>query len=79
MIGAGMLDGDLVAVLRRSDAQSGEIVVARLDDEITVKRLRRRGATLELVAENPAYAPIAVTGERDFAIEGVVLGVIRRY
>ena len=79
MIGAGMLDGDLVAVRRASDAQSGEIVVARLDDEITVKRLRRRGDAVELVAENPAYAPIVVTHDRDFAIEGIVLGVVRRY
>lgn len=79
MVGAGIFDRDLVAVALRRDADSGEIVVARLDEEITVKRLRRRGAAIELVAENPAYPSIAVGTARDFAIEGVVLGVIRRY
>lgn len=79
MVGAGIFDRDLVAVALRRDADAGEIVVARLDEAITVKRLRRRGAAIELVAENPAYPPIDVGTGRDFAIEGVVLGVIRRY
>lgn len=79
MIDAGMLDGDLIAVLRQSDADSGDIVIARLDEDITVKRLRRQGSRIELVAENPAYPPIAVAPDREFAIEGIVLGVVRRY
>lgn len=79
MAGAGILDGDLIAVLKRPQAESGAIVVARLDDEITVKRLRMRAGHIELVAENCAYPPIRVTRDRDFAIEGVVLGVIRRF
>jgi repressor LexA len=78
MIGAGILDGDLVAIALRPDAESGDIVVARLDDEITLKRLRRRAGAVELWAENPAFAPIRMDPTREFAIEGVVLGVVRR-
>ncbi|MCZ7564179.1 MAG: transcriptional repressor LexA [Burkholderiales bacterium] len=75
---AGILDGDLLAVHRAAEARSGQIVVARIADEVTVKRLRRRGATVELVAENPDYAPIVVdTREEQFAIEGIGVGVIR--
>lgn len=75
---AGILDGDLIAVHRTSDARSGQIVVARLGDEVTVKRLKRQGAQVVLVAENPDFAPIIVDGKRDaFAIEGIGVGVIR--
>src|SRR5918912_1538399 len=75
---AGILDGDLLAVHRTSDARSGQIVVARLGDEVTVKRLKRQGAQVVLVAENPDFAPIVVDGKRDvFAIEGIAVGVIR--
>lgn len=79
MIGAGIFDRDLIAVELRASAESGEIVVARLGDEITVKRLRRRGPRIELIAENPAYPPVEVAAGQEFGIEGVVLGVIRRY
>ncbi|MCC6608833.1 MAG: transcriptional repressor LexA [Burkholderiales bacterium] len=75
---AGILDGDLLAVHRAAEARSGQIVVARLADEVTVKRLHRRGATVELVAENPDYAPIVIDArEEQFAIEGIGVGVIR--
>jgi repressor LexA len=75
---AGILDGDLLAVHRTSEARSGQIVVARLGDEVTVKRLKRRGNQVLLVAENPDFAPIAVEGRRDaLAIEGIGVGVIR--
>ncbi|MBX3726719.1 MAG: transcriptional repressor LexA [Xanthomonadales bacterium] len=77
---AGILDGDLIAVHRTPVAESGQIVVARLDDEITVKRLRR-GADggLALLPANPDYAPIPVDPARQaFAIEGLHVGVIRR-
>jgi len=75
---AGILDGDLLAVHRTAEARSGQIVVARLADEVTVKRLRRRGATVELLPENPDFAPIVLdTREEQFAIEGVGVGVIR--
>jgi repressor LexA len=77
---AGILDGDLLAVHRTPSADDGRIVVARLDDEITVKRLRRRRGRLLLLPENPAFEPIEVDPRRtdSFAIEGVCVGVIRR-
>jgi len=80
MTGAGIADGDLIAVHRTPVAEPGRIVVARLDDEITVKRfVRTRGGGIELHSENPAYAPIAVgPALREFAIEGLYVGAIRR-
>jgi repressor LexA len=79
---AGIVDGDLLAVHRSADARSGQIVVARLSgrggDEVTVKRLRRRGGQLLLVAENPDFAPIVVDPKKTpFAIEGVAVGLVR--
>lgn len=71
----GILDGDLVAVHRTAEARSGQIVVARLEDEVTMKRLQRRGSRVELMAENPNYAPIVVNGP--MVIEGLVVGLIR--
>src|SRR5213075_2270444 len=69
---AGILEGDLLAVHKTDDARSGQIVVARLGDEVTVKRLRRRGNSVVLEAENPDFAPIEVDLRRDaLAIEGV--------
>src|SRR5215212_769159 len=58
MKNAGILDGDLIAVHKTSEARSGQIVVARIGDEVTVKRLSRRGGRIELLAENPRYKPI---------------------
>jgi len=78
MIGAGILDGDLVVVRQQDDAADGEIVVALLDDEeATVKKLRRAGGLVHLVAMNPAYDPIVVDGAR-VRVQGRVLGVRRR-
>jgi repressor LexA len=79
---AGILEGDLLAVHRTGEARSGQIVVARIagrgGDEVTVKRLKRRGREILLVAENPAYAPIIVDpATTPFAIEGVGVGLIR--
>jgi repressor LexA len=75
---AGILDGDILAVHKTGEARSGQVVVARLHDEVTVKRLRRRGGTVELLPENPEFKPITVdTREALFAIEGVAVGVIR--
>jgi repressor LexA len=75
---AGILDGDLLAVHKTVDARSGQIVVARLEDEVTVKRLRRRGATIELLPENPDFKPIVIDSrETPLAIEGIAVGVIR--
>jgi len=75
MTGIGILDGDLLAVHKTAEARSGQIVVARLGDEVTVKRLKRKGGRIELVAENPDYPSIVVSGP--FAIEGVAVGLIR--
>ncbi|MGH8192247.1 MAG: transcriptional repressor LexA [Rhodanobacteraceae bacterium] len=78
MQGIGILDGDLAAVHRTPEARNGQIVVARIEDEVTIKRLRIRRQHLQLVAENPAYAPIEVDPRRTtFAIEGLCVGVIR--
>jgi repressor LexA len=75
---AGILDGDWLAVHRQEQAANGQIVVARLGDEVTVKRLRLKGARAELLAENPDYAPIVVDLRREpLAIEGLAVGVIR--
>lgn len=75
MNGIGILDGDLLAVHRTSEAREGQVVVARLGDEVTVKRLSRRNGTFELLAENPDFAPIVVNDS--LAIEGLAVGVIR--
>lgn len=77
MIDAGIRDGDLLAVRRTTDAQTGQIVVARVNDEVTVKRLRRRGRGIRLEAANPSFEDIQVTRDDDFAIEGLGVGVLR--
>ena len=75
---AGILEGDWLAVHKKAQAQSGQIVVARLGDDVTVKRLKLKGARAELIAENPDFAPIIVDLKRDpFVIEGLAVGVIR--
>ena len=75
---AGILEGDLLAVHRTQEARTGQIVVARLADEVTVKRLRRRGHSVQLVAENPDFEPIEVDLRREaLTIEGIAVGVIR--
>lgn len=76
MIGAGILNGDLVVVRRQQVASSGEIVVAMIDDEATVKRLSRKNGHIWLLPENPEYAPIDGTYAR---ILGKVTAVVRRY
>lgn len=75
---AGILDGDLLVVQRELEARSGQIVVARLDDEVTVKRLRLDGAIAYLEPANPEFSVIAVDlGRQQLCIEGIVVGVIR--
>ena len=77
---AGILDGDLLAVKRTPDAENGQIVVARLDNEVTVKRLQKRGRTVYLHAENPDFSPIVVDLKNEaFAIEGIAVGVLRSF
>lgn len=75
----GIFDGDLLAVHTTREARNGQIVVARLDDEVTVKRFKREGDKVWLIAENPEFAPIEVDLEQqDLVIEGLSVGVIRR-
>jgi len=75
---AGILDGDLLAVHRAAEAANGQIVVARLEDEVTVKRFRRQGPHVELIAENPAYAPIHVDLRKEaLVLEGLAVGLVR--
>ncbi|MDE2280498.1 MAG: transcriptional repressor LexA, partial [Xanthomonadaceae bacterium] len=78
MIGDGILDGDLVGVRRTSEARDGQLVVARLEGELTIKRLARGKGGIRLLPRNPAYAPIEVRRGQDFAIEGVFCGLVRR-
>ncbi len=74
----GILNGDLLAVHRTQDVRSGQIVVARLGDEVTVKRFRRRGNKVRLMPENPSFKPIEVDlRDEDLTIEGLAVGVIR--
>jgi repressor LexA len=75
---AGILDGDLLAVHATREAANGRIVVARIDDEVTVKRFRRRGAKVQLLAENPDFAPLEIDLNRqELVIEGLGVGVLR--
>jgi len=75
---AGIHDGDLLAVHRTSEARSGQIVVARLDDEVTVKRWRRQGRDIVLMPENPDFAPIVVDpSSTSLTVEGIGVGLIR--
>ncbi len=75
---AGILDGDLLAVHRTQEARNGQVVVARLDDEVTVKRFQRSGSQVQLLAENPDYQPIEVDlRSQSLVIEGLGVGILR--
>ena len=73
----GIFDGDLIGVHRTRDARSGQIVVARIDEEITVKLLKIGKDCIRLLPRNPDYAPIEVLPDQDFAIEGLYCGLVR--
>jgi repressor LexA len=73
----GIFDGDLIGVHRTRDAHSGQIVVARIDEEITVKLLKLGKDRIRLLPRNPDYAPIEVQPDQDFAIEGLYCGLVR--
>lgn len=75
MNGIGILDGDLLAVHRTTEAREGQVVVARLGDEVTVKRLSQRNGNVALLAENPEFEPIIT--DDSLVIEGLAVGVIR--
>ncbi|TCT24416.1 transcriptional repressor LexA [Thermomonas haemolytica] len=73
----GIFDGDLIGVHRTSEARNGQVVIARIDDEITVKLLKLGQGKIRLLPRNPDYAPIEVKPGQDFAIEGLYCGLVR--
>lgn len=75
----GILDGDLLAVARTREARNGQIVVARLGDEVTVKRFQRTPEGITLLPENPDFDPILVPPDHpEFELEGLAVGLIRK-
>jgi repressor LexA len=77
---AGIMDGDLLAVKKTDVARNGQIVVARLGDDVTVKRFRKTGSAIELLPENPDFETITVrSGTDDFALEGLAVGLLRAW
>jgi repressor LexA len=75
---AGILDGDLLAVHATREASNGQIIVARLEDEVTVKRFRQRGSRVRLLAENPDFEPLEIDlKHQELVIEGLGVGVLR--
>ncbi|EOA05541.1 transcriptional repressor LexA [Herbaspirillum sp. BH-1] len=77
---AGILDGDLLAVRKTDQARNGQIVVARLADEVTVKRYQKTGSVITLFPENPEFEPIIVKPDADqFALEGLAVGLLRSW
>ncbi len=77
MQGVGIMDGDLLAVKQAREAKNGQIVVARLGDEVTVKRFRRTKSVIELLPENPDFKTIVVEPGEPFELEGLAVGLIR--
>ncbi|GKX64155.1 LexA repressor [Pragia fontium] len=74
----GIMDGDLLAVHKTQDVRNGQVVVARIDDEVTVKRLKKQGNVVQLLPENEEFSPIEVDlREQSLTIEGLAVGVIR--
>ncbi|AIX75748.1 MAG: transcriptional repressor LexA [Mixta calida] len=74
----GIVDGDLLAVHKTQDVRNGQVVVARIDDEVTVKRLKKQGNTVQLLPENSDFQPIVVDlQQQTLTIEGLAVGVIR--
>ena len=77
MIDAGILDNDLVGVRKTKNAENGEIVVARLEDEVTLKRFKKDSSGIRLLAENKSFSDIRVDETSNFSIEGKAVGIIR--
>lgn len=76
----GILDGDLLAVKKTDSARNGQIVVARIGDDVTVKRFQKTGSLIELLPENPDFKPIRIEpGEDNFALEGLAVGLVRSW
>lgn len=79
MIDSGIFDGDIVIVKRQSTAENGQIVVAIIDGEVTIKKIYFHKDTIELRASNPKVKPIFVTSDKDFQIYGVLVGLYRKF
>ena len=74
----GIMDGDLLAVHKTQDVRNGQVVVARIDDEVTVKRWKKQGNTVQLLPENSEFSPIVVdVREQSLTVEGLAVGIIR--
>jgi repressor LexA len=76
---AGIMDGDLLAVKKTDAARNGQIIVARLGDDVTVKRYRKTGGLIELLPENPDFKTIRVDDPDQFALEGLAVGLMRAW
>ena len=76
---AGIMDGDLLAVKKTDAARNGQIIVARLGDDVTVKRYRKTGGLIELLPENPDFKTIRVEDPDQFALEGLAVGLMRAW
>lgn len=77
MCDIGIIEGDLLAVKKMHEAKNGQIIVARIDGDVTVKRFQRSGSSIALLPENQDFSPIIVTEANDFSIEGLAVGLIR--
>ena len=77
MVDAGILNDDLVGIRKSADAQNGEIIVARIDDEVTLKRFKKDNKGIRLIAENENYDDILVDENSNFAVEGKAIGILR--
>lgn len=79
MVDAGILDGDILVVDKSLASQNGDVVIASVDGDFTVKYLRKRGARVSLEAANAKYKPIVLSSEMELTIWGVVTGLVRRF
>ena len=75
----GIMDGDLLAVKKTDSARNGQVVVARIGNDVTVKTYRKTGSKIELLPENPDFKVITVNPEDDFALEGLAVGLMRTW
>ena len=77
MVDAGILNDDLVGIKKSSGAENGEIIVARIDDEVTLKRFKKDNKSVRLIAENKNYEDILLDESSNFTIEGKAVGILR--
>ena len=77
MVDAGILEDDLVGVKKSSNAENGQIVVARIEDEVTLKRFKKVGNKVNLIAENKNFKDLLIDESMDLTIEGIAVGIVR--